>query len=131
MKAMKIMKISELTQEQHEADVAVLLLDSDLSELTWESILLRFGANLHAASERIARLEETNAALSARLERGQCAYRELEDEAGHAAERMTRRVEALRDVQLLHSRALIELPPALDRDIIELIGPHPRDGEES
>lgn len=45
-----------------------------------------------------------------------------------AAERMGRLVTALRDVQLAHSRALIELPPELERDIIELIGPHPRDG---
>lgn len=48
-----------------------------------------------------------------------------------ASERMTLLVEALRDVQYLHSRALIELPPRLEREIIDLIGPHPRDGEES
>lgn len=37
--------------------------------------------------------------------------------------------EALRAVQYAHSRALIELPPALEGVIIELIGRHPRDGE--
>ncbi len=48
-----------------------------------------------------------------------------------AARRMELMAEALRDVQLLHSRALIELPPKLAEDIIALIGEHPRDGGES
>lgn len=33
----------------------------------------------------------------------------------------------LREVQRQHSRALIELPPGLEQEIIEAIGPHPRD----
>ncbi len=45
-----------------------------------------------------------------------------------AAQRMALMADALREVQLLHSRALLELPPALEQEIIALIGPHPRDG---
>lgn len=39
-------------------------------------------------------------------------------------------VEALRAVQHAHSRAFIELSPALERNIADLIGLHPRDGGE-
>jgi hypothetical protein len=38
-------------------------------------------------------------------------------------------VALLRDVQYEHSRALIELSPALEASIIDAIGRHPRDGD--
>ncbi len=47
-----------------------------------------------------------------------------------AAVRMEALVGALREVQRLHSRALLELPPELEQEIISLIGRHPRDGGE-
>lgn len=46
-----------------------------------------------------------------------------------AAERMTKMVDCLREVQLDHSRALIDIGEELSGRIAELIGPHPRDGQ--
>jgi hypothetical protein len=75
-------------------------------------------------------LTERLAAARADREQNAKDWAEARRRAEAAEAESARLLGLLRDVQLEHSRALIELSPALEASIIEAIGRHPRDGEE-